>query len=76
MESLKCWEASRIDLGRYLFIAPPRLVIPGARELLWLILSDDYLFAVYWQVHPTGLHQFALLLYVVLCDVLHTGQQS
>ena len=79
MESLERWEASRIDLGRYLSTAPLRLVIPGARELLGLILcqvSDDYVFAVHWQVHPTGLHQSALLQYVVLCDVLHTGQHS
>ena len=75
MESLRRWEASWADLGRYLS-AGPRLVIPAERDLFGpFFLRDDYLFAVDWQGHPTGLRQPALL-YVDLRDALRTGQHS
>ena len=76
MESLRRWEASWRDLGRYLSAAPPRLVIPAERDLFGpFFLRDDYLFAVDWQGHPTGQRQPALL-YVDLRDALRTGQRS
>jgi len=76
MKTLKRWEASWNDLGRYLSAAPPRLVIPAERDLFGpFFLRDDYLFAVDWQGHPTGLRQPALL-YVDLRDALRTGQHS
>jgi hypothetical protein len=69
-------EASWNDLGRYLSAAPPRLVIPAERDLYGpFFLHDDYLFAVDWQGHPTGLRQPALL-YVDLRDALRAGQHS
>jgi hypothetical protein len=49
-------------------------VIPAERDLFGpFFLSDDYLFAIDCQGDPTGERQAALL-YVDLCDVLHTGQ--
>ncbi len=76
MKTLKRWEASWNDLGRYLSAAPPRLVIPAERDLFGpFFLRDDYLFAVDWQGHPTSLRQPALL-YVDLRDALRTGQHS
>ena len=52
----------------------PRLVIPAERDLFGpFFLRDDYLFAIDWQGHPTGLRQPALL-YVDLRDALRTGQ--
>jgi hypothetical protein len=76
MESLRRWEASWNDLGRYLSAAPPRLVIPAERDLFGpFFLRDDYLFAVDWQGQPTGLRQPALL-YVDVRDALRTGQHS
>lgn len=75
MKSLKRWEASWNDLGRYLS-SPPRLVIPAERVLYGpFFIHDDYLFAVDWQGHPTGLRQPALL-YVDLRDALRTGQHN
>jgi hypothetical protein len=69
-------EASWNDLGRYLSAAPPRLVIPAERDLYGpFFLHNDYLFAVDWQGHPTGLRQPALL-YVDLRDALRAGQHS
>jgi hypothetical protein len=74
MDSLRRWEASWRDLGRFLSAAPPRLVIPAERDLYGpFFLRDDYLFAVDWQGHPTGLRQPAFL-YVDLRDALRTGQ--
>lgn len=77
MESLRRWEASWNDLGRYLSVsAPPRLVIPAERDLFGpFFLHDDYLFAVDWQGHPTGAGQPALL-YVDLRDALRAGKHS
>ena len=77
MESLRRWEASWKDLGRYLSAAsPPRLVIPAERDLFGpFFLRDDYLFAIDWQGNPTGLRQPALL-YVDLRDALRTGQHN
>jgi hypothetical protein len=76
MKSLRRWEASWNDLGRRLSAAPPRLVIPAERDLFGpFFLRDDYLFAVDWQGHPTGLRQPALL-YVDLRDALRTGKHS
>src|SRR6266576_949939 len=76
IKSLRRWEASWNDLGRYLSASPPRLVIPAERDLYGpFFLHDDYLFAVDWQGHPTGLRQPALL-YVDLRDALHTGEHS
>jgi hypothetical protein len=88
MESLRRWEASWSDLGRYLSAAPaapspaapppPRLVIPAERDSFGpFFLRDDYLFAVDWQGHPTGpsLRRPALL-YVDLRDALRTGKHS
>jgi F-box domain len=47
MVSLRRWEASWNDLGRYLSAAPPRLVIPAERDLFGpFFLRDDYLFTV------------------------------
>jgi hypothetical protein len=72
LETLERWEASWNNIGKYL--AVPRLVIPAERELFGpFFLCDDYLFAVDWQGHPTGLRQPALL-YVDLRDALRTGQ--
>ena len=76
MASLRRWEASWKDLAKYLSAAasPPRLVIPAERDLFGpFFLRDDYLFAIDWQGHPTGLRQPALL-YVDLRDALRTGQ--
>lgn len=76
MESLRRWEASWRDLGRCLSAAPPQLVIPAERDLFGpFFLRDDYLFAVDWQGHPTGLRQPAFL-YVDLRDALRTGQHD
>jgi F-box domain len=77
MGSLRRWEASWNDLGRYLSAAAsPRLVIPAERDLFGpFFLRDDYLFAVDWQGHPTGLRQPALL-YVDLRKALCTGEYS
>ncbi|KAF8493675.1 hypothetical protein F5888DRAFT_716730 [Russula emetica] len=73
MESLRRWEASWNDLGRYLSASPPRLVIPAEGLFGPLFLQDDYLFSVDWQGHPTGLRQPALL-YVDLLSTLRTGR--
>ena len=77
MESLRRWEASWRELGRYLSAAsPPRLVIPAERDSFGpFFLRDDYLFAIDWQGHPTGLHQPAPL-YVDLRKALRTGQHN
>ncbi|KAF8489547.1 hypothetical protein F5888DRAFT_1161856 [Russula emetica] len=76
MESLRRWEASWNDLGRYLSASPPRLVIPAERDLFSpFFLREDYLFAVDLQGHPTGLRQPALL-YVDLRSALRTGKHS
>ena len=77
MESLRRWEVSWSDLGRYLSAAaPPRLAIPAERDLFGpFFLRDDYLFAVDWQGHPAAQRQPALL-YVDLRDALRTGQHS
>lgn len=76
MESLRRWEASWKDLGRYLSAAPPCLVIPAERDLFGpFFLRDDYLFVVDWQGHLASLRQPALL-YVDLRDALRTGQRS
>lgn len=73
METLRRWEASWGDLGRYL-AAAPRLVIPAERDLFGpYFLCDDYLFAVDWQGHLPDSRQPALL-YVDLRDALCTGQ--
>jgi hypothetical protein len=73
METLRRWEASWGDLGRYL-AAAPRLVIPAERDLFGpYFLCDDYLFAVDWQGHLPDSRQPALL-YVDLRDALRTGQ--
>jgi hypothetical protein len=73
------WEASWRDLGRYLSVAaPPKLVIPAEKDLFgpfFKFLRDDYLFAIDWQGHPTGLRQPALL-YADLLDALRTGQHN
>jgi hypothetical protein len=75
MESLGRWEASWKDLSSAA-AAPPRLVVPAERDLFGpFFLRDDYLFAVDWQGHPTGLRRPALL-YVDLRDALRTGQHS
>ncbi|KAI9507411.1 hypothetical protein F5148DRAFT_118062 [Russula earlei] len=72
METLRRWEASWCDLGRYL--VDPRLVIPSERDLFGpFFLCDDYLFAVDWQGNPAALRPPALL-YVDLRDALRTGQ--
>jgi hypothetical protein len=72
LEMLERWEESWNNIGRYL--TTPRLVIPAERNLFGpFFLADDYLFAVDWQGDPTGERQAALL-YVDLCDALHTGQ--
>ncbi|KAH9059655.1 hypothetical protein EDB87DRAFT_753115 [Lactarius vividus] len=72
LEALERWETSWDDIGKYL--VTPRLVIPAERDLFGpFFLCDDYLFAVDWQGHPTGLRQPALL-YVDLRDALRTGQ--
>ncbi|KAI9439012.1 hypothetical protein H4582DRAFT_108072 [Lactarius indigo] len=72
LETLERWETSWNDIGKYL--VTPRLVIPAERDLFGpFFLCDDYLFAVDWQGHPTGLRQPALL-YVDLRDALRTGQ--
>ena len=77
MESLRRWEASWRDLGRYLSAAAPsRLVIPTERDLFGpFFLRDDYLFTIDWQGHLTGLCRPALL-YVDLHEVLCTGHQN
>ncbi|KAF8488049.1 hypothetical protein F5888DRAFT_1879353 [Russula emetica] len=76
MESLRRWEASWNDLGRYLSVSRGSLVIPAERDLFDpFFLRDDYLFAVDWQGHPTGLRHPALL-YVDLRDALRTGKHS
>ncbi|KAH9172579.1 hypothetical protein EDB89DRAFT_2069653 [Lactarius sanguifluus] len=72
LEALERWETSWNDIEKYL--VTPRLVIPAERDLFGpFFLCDDYLFAVDWQGHPTGLRQPALL-YVDLRDALRTGQ--
>ena len=72
METLKRWEASWNELGRYLVV--PRLVIPSERDLFGpFFLCDDYLFAVDWQGNPTGSRKPALL-YVDLRDALRSGK--
>jgi hypothetical protein len=88
MESLRRWEASWSDVGRFgrylsaaavaAAAASPRLVIPAERDVFGpFFLRDDYLFAVDWQGHPTGsgLGRPALL-YVDLRDALRTGKHS
>lgn len=74
LETLRRWEASWSDLGKYLIA--PRLVIPAERDLYGpFFLCDDYLFAVDWQGHPSGMRQPALL-YVDLRDALRTGHHT
>jgi hypothetical protein len=74
LETLRRLEASWRDLGKYLI--SPRLVIPAERDLYGpFFLCDDYLFAVDWQGHPSGMRQPALL-YVDLRDALRTGRHS
>jgi len=76
--SLRRWEAPWNNLRRYFSATPPqpRLVIPAERDLFGpYFLRDDYLFAVDWQGHPTGLRQLALL-YVNLRDALRTSQHN
>jgi len=71
LETLERWEASWRGIGKYL--TTPRLVIPAERDLYGpFFLCDDYLFAVDWQGHPTGLRQPALL-YVDLREALRVG---
>jgi hypothetical protein len=74
METLRRWEASWSDLGRYL--AAPRLVISQSRDQYNegpCFLSDDYLFYVNSQADPDGLCPSALF-YVDLRDALRTGR--
>jgi hypothetical protein len=82
METLRRWEASWADLGRYL-TRSPRLVIPAERDLYGpFFLTDDYLFAVDWQGGQEHgqesietMDRFPpALLYVDLRDALRTGQ--
>jgi hypothetical protein len=73
MESLRHREASWNDLGRYLSHRRGRV---SSWDLFGpYFLRDDYLFAVDWQDHPTGLRQPALL-YIDLRDAHRTSQHS